>query len=172
MAAPVTLRLRVLTADDWELWRAVRLAALAEAPYAFGSRLADWQGAGDREERWRARLSLPGALDLLAVLDGEPVGQASGVPDEEGRVVRLLSVWAGPRARGLGVGDALVGEVERWARHAGARTLELAVSPGNGHARALYRRHGFVDTGRLGEEVPGGGREQVWVKELSAPPAR
>ncbi|HEY0700829.1 MAG TPA: glycosyltransferase, partial [Micromonospora sp.] len=51
-------RLRALDPEDWRLWRVARLAALAEAPYAFGSQLADWQGPGDREERWRSRLSL------------------------------------------------------------------------------------------------------------------
>ena len=51
----------VLTPDDWPTWRELRLAALAEAPGAFGSRLADWQGDGDREQRWRDRLSVPGS---------------------------------------------------------------------------------------------------------------
>ena len=64
------IELRVLTPDDWRIWRRIRLAALAEAPYAFGSRLADWQGDGDREERWRARLGIPGSFNVVAVLDG------------------------------------------------------------------------------------------------------
>ncbi|MFJ1458216.1 GNAT family N-acetyltransferase [Nocardia sp. N2S4-5] len=41
------IEMRVLTADNWMLWRELRLQALAEAPQAFGSRLADWQGDGD-----------------------------------------------------------------------------------------------------------------------------
>ena len=64
------IELRVLTPDDWRTWRRLRLAALAEAPYAFGSRLADWQGDGDREERWRARLGIPGSFNVVAVLGG------------------------------------------------------------------------------------------------------
>jgi len=72
-AARQQLDLQQLTADDWPLWRTMRLQALREAPYAFGSRLADWQGKGDLEERWRARLSsVP--FNLIAVLNGGPVG--------------------------------------------------------------------------------------------------
>ena len=77
------IELRVLTPDDWPAWRELRLAALAEAPQAFGSRLADWQGEGDREQRWRDRLGIPGSYNVIAVLNEQPAGMASGVPAED-----------------------------------------------------------------------------------------
>ncbi len=157
----------MLTPDGWRTWRALRLAALAEAPHAFGSRLADWQGDRDREERWRARLAIPGSYNVVALLDGQPVGMASGVPTGEDGVVELISMWVSPAARGRGVGDELVAAVERWARRVPARVVRLAVAPGNGNAAALYRRTGFVETGEPGDLMPDGvRREQVWAKVL------
>jgi ribosomal protein S18 acetylase RimI-like enzyme len=161
--------LHVLTTDEWPLWRDARVAALTDAPHAFKSRLADWHRGG--EETWRARLTLPGAHNLVALLDGEPVGMASGVPGAGG-VRELRSVWVGPAARGRGVGDRLVAAVEAWARSTGATTLELTVFPDNGPAIALYRRHGFADTDRHGALLPDGvTREKVMVKELAAQPS-
>ena len=49
----VTIQLRAVTADDWAEWRVVRLAALADAPGAFGSSYVDWVDAS--ESRWRMR---------------------------------------------------------------------------------------------------------------------
>ena len=66
----------MLTPGDWAVWRELRLAALAEAPYAFGSRLSDWTGEGDREERWQARLAIPGSFNVVAVMDGRPAWPA------------------------------------------------------------------------------------------------
>jgi GNAT superfamily N-acetyltransferase len=150
--------LRVLTPDDWPVWRELRLAALAEAPQAFGSRLADWQGDGDREVRWRDRLSIPGSHNLVALADGEPAGMASGIPDDEPGVAKLISMWVSPAARGRGVGDRLLAAVEQWARQAGAGALKLLVYEGNANARALYRRAGFTETG---EVLPDGDRQEV-----------
>ena len=155
------LELRVLGSGDWPVWRELRLAALAEAPYAFGSTLAQWIGAGDREDRWRAGLEIAGARDVVVVLDGHPVGMASGVPAQEGASVELISMWVSPTARGRGVGDLLISAVERWAVERGARTLRLAVMPDNGKAIALYERHGFADTGELGDLLPDGVRRQL-----------
>ena len=132
------LELRTLEADDWPLWRELRLAALAEAPYAFGSTLAQWQGSGDQEERWRARLSIPGAHDLLALLDGLPVGMASGVPGEGAENVELISMWVNPTARGKGVGDYLIQAVERWAVERGATTLWFSICSSHPKITALY----------------------------------
>ena len=164
--------LRVLTPDDWPAWRELRLAALAEAPQAFGSRLADWQGEGDREQRWRDRLGIPGSFNVIAVLNGQPAGMASGVPAEDSAgAAELISMWVSPAARGRGVGDRLVRAVEDWARQAGAWVLKLAVTEGNDNAIALYRRCGFADTGELGDLMPDGvRREHVMAKSLTTRP--
>jgi GNAT superfamily N-acetyltransferase len=154
--------LRVLTPDDWPVWRELRLAALAEAPQAFGSRLADWQGQGDREERWRGRLSIPGSYNVVALVDGSPAGMVSGIPDDEPGVAELISMWVSPAARGRGVGGQLIAAVEQWARQAGAGVLRLCVYEGNASARALYLRAGFTGTG---EFLPDGDRTEIVMRK-------
>lgn len=137
--------MRVVEGDDWALWRSLRLAALREAPHAFASRYEDWASASER--RWRQRLV--GWRNLVAVLDGGPVGMASGLDDDP---VLLAALWVAPAARGRGVGDALVEGVVAWAA---PRPVALTVAAGNDRARALYLRHGFVDVGG-GRLVRGG----------------
>jgi RimJ/RimL family protein N-acetyltransferase len=51
--------------------------------------------------------------------------------------------------RGRGVGTALVAEAIATARNLGAHKVGLQVWPHNEPARRLYRRHGFVEEGRL-----------------------
>lgn len=161
------MKIRALTPDDWSVWRALRLAALGDAPSAFSSQLADWRGNGDREDRWRDRLSISGSHNVVAIIDGEPVGMASGVPTAEGGVVELISMWVAPQARRRGVGEALVREIERWGRSVGARTLRLDVADGNRAATTFYKRIGFVYTGQLGDLMPDGvRRERVMAEEL------
>lgn len=154
--------MRVLTVDDWRQWWELRLAALGEAPHAFGSTLADWQGAG--EERWRARLD-GGPLNLLADVDGVPSGMVSGVPPDESGTAELISMWVAPPARGRGVGDALVEAVTRWAAERGALRVALDVKADNGNAVALYRGNGFVDVGEAEDEG-----ERRMVRDLSRRP--
>lgn len=158
----------MLCEDDWRLWRQLRLEALAEAPHAFGSRLSDWQGDGDREDRWRDRLRIEGSHNLVALVDGVPSGMASGVPGDRDGVVELISMWVAPPARGSGVADVLVADVEHWARSVGADVVRLDVAEGNDPAAALYERHGFAYTGELGDLMADGvRRERVMEKRLS-----
>jgi ribosomal protein S18 acetylase RimI-like enzyme len=128
--------------DEWELFRDLRLRALREAPYAFGSRYDDWVHAP--ESRWRDRLAgVP--LNLVARRDGELLGMASGVLDDEDGA-ELISMWVDPGARGSGVATALVGAVVEWAATDG-RTTYLMVRSDNARAIAAYVRAGFVDLG-------------------------
>jgi ribosomal protein S18 acetylase RimI-like enzyme len=57
-----------------------------------------------------------------------------------------------PEARGLGLGDALMLAVLRFAKERGARRVYLVSNTKLGPALGLYRKHGFVTT-RLGDEV-------------------
>ena len=167
----MTIELCRVTADDWATWRPVRLAALADAPDSFGSRLVDWQDAP--EHRWRTRLSLPGAVDLLAV-DTErdrPVGMASGVPDaDDPHRVELVSMWVDPAARGRGVARLLIDEVANWAAGHGAHELVLSVMPDNLGAQETYVRTGFVHTAEPGEPLSDGRHERVMCRTLEERP--
>ncbi|HKA08978.1 MAG TPA: GNAT family N-acetyltransferase [Candidatus Dormibacteraeota bacterium] len=142
---PHRIELRRLLADDWRVWRGLRLAALEEAPHAFGSSLADWTGTGDSEDRWRSRLTAV-PFHLAAYLCGSEAGMVSGADLGDG-TAELLSMWVAPFARGCGVGDALVDAVVAWARQTGASRLTLDVFEDNPQALHLYRRHGFTDRG-------------------------
>ena len=155
------IRLQTLTADDWRLWRELRLQALAEDPEAFGARLADWQGAADHEDRWRGRLSIPGGHDVIAWCDEEPCGMASGVPPARDQWITLISMWVAPTARGRGVGDMLVVEIVRWAKEVGSVGVRLDVAEDNHAARRLYERHGFQLTGEVSDLMPDGVTRQL-----------
>ena len=151
--------IREVTPDDWELMRDVRLAALAEAPYAFGSTYA--REAGFTEERWRGRISersvtffaQAGPAEGTAPADSAAPGRGAGELAGLGGVFvedgapELVSMWVRPGARGLGVGQALVEAAAAWARGRGYPALSLWVTEGNAAARRLYERCGFTATG-------------------------
>ena len=135
---------RELVSDDWELLRGVRLAALSEAPYAFGSTYA--REAAFTEAQWRDRILSRGVTFLGFLADaGEPAG-VSGVYTADG-VADLVSMWVRPSARGRGVGESLIEAAAGWAKDRGYDTLYLWVTESNGPARRLYERYGFTPTG-------------------------
>jgi ribosomal protein S18 acetylase RimI-like enzyme len=140
------VKLQQLSPDDWRLWRIVRLQALEEAPCAFGTLPSEWLGEGDLECRWRSRLDdVP--FNVVAGVDGHPVGQVSGTDLDDRLSVELISMWVAPICRGNGIGEALIDAVVGWAGEIRARGVSLAVKEGNSHAIALYERAGFVDRG-------------------------
>jgi ribosomal protein S18 acetylase RimI-like enzyme len=130
---------------DWETLREIRLAALAEAPYAFGSSYE--REAVFTEEQWRGRLESR-AITFFAELETEPAPAGiAGVYEENGRA-DLVSMWVRPGARGRGVADALVTAAADWAKAHGNDALYLWVTESNERARKLYDRCGFTPTGQ------------------------
>jgi ribosomal protein S18 acetylase RimI-like enzyme len=137
------VEVRQLTATDWAQLRAARLAALAEAPYAFSSTLAREQEF--TAEVWRGRAGSGrtfGAWQGAAI-----VGLATGLPEESGPGWQLVGMWVSPDCRGKGIADQLVDAVCELARQSGAPSVTLWVTEVNDGARAFYRRMGFMPTG-------------------------
>ena len=138
-AAPAVIR---LGEEDWRAWRAVRLAALADAPGAFGSTLEHEQALG--EEAWRAMTR--GAAIFLAVAGGIPIGVVAGVGRPSAGERGLGAMWVTPAWRSHGVAALLVGAVIDWARDEGCARVGLWVPADNARARRFYERQGFRAT--------------------------
>jgi ribosomal protein S18 acetylase RimI-like enzyme len=147
---PSKVAVRDLRRDEYELWRRLRTAALADSPDAFGQTLADVQ---DRTEvDWRREVDPLDATSswslLIGELDGTPVAVAyvsrrSSEPDLAG----LGAMWVMPESRGEGVGAALIDAALSWAASRGCVSIELSVTVGNERARRIYERAGFQVTG-------------------------
>jgi GNAT superfamily N-acetyltransferase len=145
MCAGVT-EVRRLAPDEWPLYRQLRLEALADAPHAFGSTLAQEQQRTEAD--WQQRLER--RAQFVACSHDIAAGTAGCVEGKEAGA-ELVSMWVRPGWRGRGVGDLLVRAVLDWARARGHDQVRLWVSDGNHAAERLYGRHGF---GRTGESQP------------------
>ena len=143
------VRVRRVRPGEWALLRAVRLAALADAPAAFGSTTAREVAFGEAE--WRRRAT--SAPNFIAWREDEPVGLVTvigrGSDGETGPPAEweLVSMWVSPDARGSGAADLLVSAVTEVVRAESANRLVLWVADGNARARAFYLRAGFRPTG-------------------------
>ncbi|ARF59861.1 GNAT family N-acetyltransferase [Streptomyces gilvosporeus] len=154
------LTVRTLDPDDWRLCRAVRIAALTDAPEAFGSTLSHEESLS--EERWRLRLA--GRSQFLAEEDGAPCGLVGVVPVGP-RAADLISMWVRPASRGTGAADLLVRAALGWADEHGFAEVRLRVIEGNGAAERLYARHGFRREAASGSaEAPGADGEFTMVR--------
>lgn len=135
-----TIEVRLLTADDWKVWRDLRLRSLADAPDAFGSTLA--RERAFTEETWRQRAA---GNAVIALVDGTPAALGAWFePDPE--TAHIVAMWTAPEFRGRGIAVLVLDALVASGRAAGLRVM-LDVARGNSVARSLYERYGFVATG-------------------------
>ena len=144
--AAMGITTRRIREGEGELLKAVRLAALLDAPGAFArsyeeESLLSW-------ERWDALAQERSAgrehATFFAVDGDRIVGLVGGHRSAERAEVELVSMWADPAERGRGIGAALVEAVVGWAD---GDPVGLWVMRGNEAAYHLYGRCGFVESG-------------------------
>ena len=160
------LIVRQLDENDGPTLRRLRLAALLDAPTAFGRRHEEEVQHPDRfwEERARAQAAGERSIGFFAIVDGEPCGLVGAVDEAEAERVGLFSMWVTPEARGSGAGRRLAEAVCEWA-DARQPLVYLWVRDDNAPAIATYRAVGFETTEETQPSVHRGLREVKMVRK-------
>lgn len=163
MTAPEA-RIAQVPESDWELWRDLRLAALRDAPGAFGATLA---GALEQtEDNWRAWWHAePSTPRFLATITDVPRGMcALALPADHDYQPLVISMWVAPSARGGGLARALLDACVHWSTEHGYRRLRLGVAEDNEAAARLYVRFGFSFTGETEPLLSNPGKLLNWME--------
>ena len=145
---------RVLTPQDWQLYKLARLNSLEDAPDSFGSTYEQEVTLSDTE--WQTRLDLKwrglDALPLIAELESQAVGLAWGVIHEpDTKIAHIYQMWVSPALRGKGIARSLLDEISTWALDKGCACIKLAVTTSNKAAIGFYTLSGYLPAGSLEE---------------------
>lgn len=136
------MAIRATSADDWAVLKAIRLAALKDAPTAFG--ISHATAAAYTDAQWRERAAGPHPLFLLAFRDGEAIGMIGGGVSAATGEYNLIAMWVQPEHRGSDTAAQLVTALKASAAAQGHTRIVLDVAPANARAAAFYRRQGFA----------------------------
>lgn len=162
------IQVRPMRVDEWEQLRELRLAALHDAPYAFGEQYGQalevpqtiWQERAERGTRPESPVLIAEADDewlgmlRLGILNDPPEDEPLPEQVDSFPVAEVMSVFVRPEYRGRttggdgGVASLLLDHALDWATERyDAKWAVLDVTVGNGRALAFYMRSGFEDTG-------------------------
>jgi len=162
------IAIRRLLAADAEGYRSIRLAALADAPEAFGSDVATESAspvdafANTLRSGYVAGAFAGGRLVAIAgfrALEREKTRHRGDI----------WGVYVAPDARGTGIGRRLMEHVLDYARTQ-VLQVHLAVTASNGAAVALYEHLGFIRYGTEPRALKVNGRyldEHLMVLQFS-----
>ena len=96
-------------------------------------------------------LKASNAVSLMAQVDGETAGFITGLIEQYGktRIGHIYTIDVASRYRRIGVGLKLLEEMEKDFIKKGAEACFLEVRFNNLAARKLYRKHGYIELGKL-----------------------
>lgn len=137
-----------MRAEEWSELRETRLAALRDAPLAFGSTYErELAFTPDRWQRWAVEAATGTEFIAVAVDDRRWLAMARGSADDgDSSSAWLTAVHVAPDRRERGLGRAVSEAVIDWARQSGFDSIRLHVADWNDAARRLYESLGFEPT--------------------------
>ena len=165
----VLIRLHALTPKDWPTYRHIRLAALRDAPDAFGATYAD--EAKRTDASWQQQLlDTIGQPNIAAAWLAWQQDAACGLAwcaldGADARTAHLYQMWVQPSARHVGTGSVLLQTAMDWAKAQKAAVMELGVNTQNASAIRFYERYGFAATSDIAP-LRAGSDQQIQTMRL------
>lgn len=148
------LTVRLATPDDAPMWRALRMEGIIRNPSVFIVTADEAVAVPIEEDIQR----LGNGDRALAFMGDTPVGLAGFNRNDVPRASHRAEIgpfYVSPQARGRGISDQLMVTLMEAAGAAEVWQLELFVNVDNSHAIALYKRHGFVEVGKIPNSILG-----------------
>lgn len=134
--------IRYTKEEDWQELKRVRLAALLDAPQAFG--VSHASALAYTDDAWRDRAAGRGKARFILAFDGgEAVGIVGYVPNDQ-QELELIAMWVAPSHRGTPIATQLVNAVKSHATAQAYRRILLDVAPTNQRAAVFYQKLGFT----------------------------
>lgn len=135
---------RRATAGDFPVW-ARMLALLHDLPLT-AELLDEVKQLAALDEPYVAFLAFDHER-AVGMIDARVRNYAEGSPVLQGAYIE--DVWVEPNERGKGVGRALLGKVEEWARAQGLQWLGSDTAPENSRSIAWHKAVGLKEVERL-----------------------
>ena len=135
------MKIRLLTQDDWKIWRQFRLEALQNSPENFGSSYEEelnWSNTDFQEAL--NKNTIFGAFDNHAIIACAGFYSLIHLKTKHRGVI--WGMYTRPEYRGRGIASALIQAVITYASSRVAQ-LHLSCVTNNFNAIAFYQKHGF-----------------------------
>ena len=145
------LEIRRILAEEWPIFKRVRLAALKEAPYAFCSTYE--QALQRNDKAWQDFVEGSAAGDgratIFALSDGQPIGMGTvSVDREEEGTSEITQVWVDPNNRRRGVSRLVLKAMASWSKELSQTLLVAWIREGNESSKRFFLKEGFQRTER------------------------
>lgn len=163
----MSLAIEPMRPEDWEAVRAIFVEGIATGHATF-------ETSPPTREVWDADHLKKGRFVARAAPGGEVLGWGALTP-VSGRCVYAgvaeISLYVAARARGRGVGRAILEAMIAFSERDGIWTLQAGIFPENTASLAVHRRCGFREVGRrerLGRMKDGTWRDVILLERRSA----
>ena len=135
------MKIRMLTQDDWQRWKVLRLEALTNSPESFGSSYEEEVNGSDLDFQNSLTKS-----DIFGVFVGHSLVSCAGFHRLNSAKTKhrgvIWGMYTRPECRGQGIASALM---QTMINHAKSRVSQLHLTCVTSNLRALtfYQQQGF-----------------------------